>query len=271
MADFQYEPTVWNDARNLIDQTAKNGKTVRSAIQCRPRIEAANLRVKPGYIAGADVRWIAHQQFKLLGDVRKRIALHQLRAMLDTEAAGVVAGDRQGGFADVRADAECIGKLAEQCHQQAAGARADIQNAQGCRAPSLPVNPFECRLDQRLAFGPWIQRGRGDGKTAAVELPLAEDARDRLAIAAPGDAVIEPLRLLLTELSLRLADELGGRQAQHRSRQSARVVPGLVDAGPAQLRSRVCQGLAYGGHSRLSWLRHWRPLAWRPTRSLDAP
>src|SRR5262245_12591184 len=209
MPHLQHNPTVWNHGRNSRNKATKDVEAVAPPIERLPRIETANVRFEIRDLGRAHIGRIANQNFKTLVDVLKRVACQPMGAILDAKTASVVACHCQRRRADVGADADGIGKLAKKRQQQAPGPGADIQNAQRRSPPSLPAHPFERRLDQRLAVWARIECCGRDGEAAAVEFPLAQDARDRLAGAAPGDAPFQPLDLLRTAPPLRLAEDLG--------------------------------------------------------------
>src|SRR5262249_8294855 len=126
-----------------------------------------------------------------LVDSLSPIAAREARAGGEAEAFGVVGRDHERRRAGVDAEPARVWKLAERREQQAAAARAEIEDRERRRAVR---EELQRRLDQGLAVGARVEHGRRDAKVETPEFARAEDARDGLAgLRAPAQEILDPL------------------------------------------------------------------------------
>ena len=85
----------------------------------------------------------------------------KVNALRDAERGGIAAADCKGLGADIGADARRQRQFGEQRQQQAAGARADVEDADRPLAPTFACREAERRLDERFGIGARVER-RGE-------------------------------------------------------------------------------------------------------------
>ena len=113
---------------------------------------------------------------------------------------------------------------------------ADVENADRPLAPTLARSNAERRLDQRFAIGPRVERRRRQREAAAVEFPLAENARHGLARAASRQHRLQLRPALAGKRLLGAGDDLRRVDARRGGDKQARIAPGILDPASRQAR-----------------------------------
>ena len=182
---------------------------------------------------------------------------------------GVGARDVQRRRAGVRADARRVRQLARAA--SAAGSPMPVPTSRmrsGRAGRPFSADQRERGLDQRLAVGSRIERRRRDGKAAAIELALAENARHGLARDAPrqcgGEDSRPAQRLSCRSGRARIcaagSPSSGSRAGGARRRPRRRCRLAQVGALPAAGPRRASGPRASPAASRIGILIHGRQL-----------
>jgi hypothetical protein len=190
---------------------------------------------------------------------RRPVAAQEGAAAGEAEVGRVVAGDGQGVFREVDAEAPRGRPLGQDGEQDGAGADAEVEHPPGRVRRKVAQHV----LHHGLGVGAGREHVLVDREHDLPKALAAEDLADRLAVLAAGQVVLQALGLFGAEQAVRVGDDVGAGDLGGGLDQQSGVDDGAGEAGGLQpllgRRPGLDQGEGHGaGPSQAS------PVATRP-------
>ena len=172
--------------------------------------------------------WVGGEK-RIAGGVRREerreeVTFEEADAGVETEAAGVVAGDGEGGRGDV--DGSEVGVLEDGGERDGdrAGAGADVGDVK--MRVGLGAGEVEDGFDEMLGFGAWDEDFGGDAEGEAEELLRAGEVLERMLRGAAGDERAEGVEVRRGQVVVGVGEEPGTVAMQDVGEQGLGVAAG---------------------------------------------
>ncbi len=154
--------------------------------------------------------------------------MHEANASCEVVAAGVFAGEREGGGGDVCGRDVRVRQMMCERDGDSAGAGADVENARLNRLLQFIEHGF----DEVLSFRPGDEDGGRDAEGEAEELLLAGDVLDGLVLQAAADGGLIGGRLFGRDGAVGIGVELRASDTERVKEQRERVAgSGIAQIG----------------------------------------
>jgi hypothetical protein len=203
----------------------------------------ADLGGEDGNVLSGDVGRVRDDQLECSAERRAPVRRREAGPARNPVAARVPprGRERRGGAVD--GDAMGLRQLVQERDQKTSGAGAEVEDAQR-RVPAGDAG--ERRLDHGLRVRAGHERFRGELEGQAPELPMPQDAGDRLVREPAGGVAAQPLRARGPERLPGAQRQSGCADAERFGHKDAGVEAGRVEAGVRQGAAQEREGLRAG-------------------------
>ena len=224
-------------------------ETIRPGKQGQCGVVLPHLRHQHWTLAIGHVRRIANDSVETRLDRVGPVARQKACAIVEAERTCIGARNRCGALGEIGTEAPRLRAFGQQGQQKTPRARSQVEH---------PVATVGFRQmvkrdgDKRLAIGPGVQRVRTEREGQAPKLPLAEDARDRLAVQTAHHHLRQTGGLISIQQMIARRENPAAIEPSGCLDQQARIDSALFYAGRHQSASRACKRFANGGDHAIS-------------------
>ena len=243
-------PRRRQQSRNLRRKQPVARVSVGPAVERRPRFVTGDFGGQRRKLACRNIGRIAHHDVETSGKRRTPVCDDEGRPCAESVPVRIDPCEREGGDIDIDTEPARTLELAEKSDEQAARARAEIEQTQASAVAGRKAGGMrQHRLDDGLGLRPRHQHRPVERELEAPELAPAGQIGDRLAPGPAADERGEPARLARPERAVALGEQTLGPEPQRMLHQQPGVAARRRDARSLELPRRGAEGLgpAHGG------------------------